>query len=341
MKPLKNDRLNTQKPFWLAHPLLTARFQRGSGRIQVLVCGFNRVTWIVVSAANRLRRMAATPGTFLGMRVTIGSKASGGGGGSSSSSGGGGAKGSVALAPATLVCTEPLPTPSLPRTLTYAGWEVRGAAACGQRPLLDEAASLLLLIKHLETAKPPETAAGGGAPSGGSGSGGGGAKHEAADAVAATTLPWLRPRKSARAVGSHSGSGSGGVADAADADAAAEARSQRLVSALRTSVLRVARALADERSKSGEYERQAREKDAAVAVRKDEAAAAAAEAEHLRERVEELQIERTRMAPASALQQVSAIISRNHRNHTRACCRDHTCLLPRSHVPVAEITRAC
>jgi hypothetical protein len=94
-----------------------------------------RVVWIMVTAANRLRRMSDDErrGSFLGLRASVVAGDAG-----------------VLLAPEALIATEPMSADALQ--------SVRG-----------EAAALLKLLRHLEVAKPtpstaPSTAPSAGAP---------------------------------------------------------------------------------------------------------------------------------------------------------------------------------
>ena len=169
-----------------------------------------RVVWIMVTAANRLRRMSDDErrGSFLGLRAGVVAGEAG-----------------VLLAPEALIATEPMSADALQ--------SVRG-----------EAAALLKLLRHLEVAKPTPSTALSTAPSTAPGA----APSTAPSAGAAPTplghlppgsLPWLRPRRAKRRAeaasdgGGGDGRGSGG----------GEALGTTLLASVRRAVLQVARAL--------------------------------------------------------------------------------------------------
>jgi len=130
-----------------------------------------RVVWIMVTAANRLRRMSDDErrGSFLGLRAGVVAGEAG-----------------VLLAPEALIATEPMSADALQ--------SVRG-----------EAAALLKLLRHLEVAKPtPSTAlstALSTAP---------GAAPTPLGHLPPGSLPWLRPRRAERRAEAASGGDGGG-----------------------------------------------------------------------------------------------------------------------------------
>jgi hypothetical protein len=163
-----------------------------------------RVVWIMVTAANRLRRMSDDErrGSFLGLRAGVVAGEAG-----------------VLLAPEALIATEPMSADALQ--------SVRG-----------EAAALLKLLRHLEVAKPTPSTALSAAPSTAPSAG---APPTPLGHLPPGSLPWLRPRRAERRAEAASG-GDGGGGDGRGSGGG-EALGTTLLASVRRAVLQVARAL--------------------------------------------------------------------------------------------------